>query len=114
MNTNKITGDKAERLAEDALRQNKFEILEKNFRYKRAEIDLIAKQDALILFVEVKYRKNENYGYPEEFVSENQQRLILEAADHYLNQIDWKGEIRFDIMAVSSDLKITHFEDAFH
>lgn len=114
MNRNKISGNHAESLAEAQLEKNNFEILEKNYRYKRAEIDLIAKQEALILFVEVKYRRNEKFGYPEEFVSPNQQRLILEAADHYLQKIEWEGMVRFDIMAVNSKLEITHFEDAFH
>lgn len=91
-----------------------FDIIERNYRYKRAEIDVIALKDKLLLFAEVKFRKANSYGYPEEFVSENQQKLIVEAADDYISNIHWKGNIRFDIIAIDSRHAIEHFEDAFY
>lgn len=114
MNPNKKRGDDAEKIACDYLKQEGYILAEKNFRYKRAEIDLIFKQGETMVFVEVKYRKNEKFGFPEEFVSAGQQERILEAATYYLEMIDWAGAIRFDIIAIDASLEITHFEDAFY
>ncbi|MBU2915835.1 YraN family protein [Reichenbachiella agariperforans] len=107
-------GDKAEKQAEDYLTGLGFEILERNYRHKKAEIDLIVSHENLLLFVEVKYRRTATYGYPEEFVSENQQRNIIGAAQYYLERLKWKGRIRFDIIALDASMSITHFEDAFY
>ncbi|PIB37584.1 hypothetical protein BFP72_15500 [Reichenbachiella sp. 5M10] len=91
-----------------------YRILARNYRYKRAEIDMIVSTEDLLLFVEVKYRKSERYGHPEAFVSPNQQSLILSAAAHYLEETRWPKAIRFDVFSVNAENKITHFEDAFH
>lgn len=111
------TGEKgrnAENAALGHLEGQGFKLLIKNYRYKRAEIDLIMGSDELIVFVEVKFRKNTKYGFPEDFVSKNQKERIISAADHYIHESDWQGNIRFDIIAVDADMSITHFEDAFY
>ena len=76
MNYNKITGNIGEENAVNYLIQNKFTILERNYRFKRCEIDIIAKKDNCIHFIEVKIRKNNLFGYPEDFVSDNQKNRI--------------------------------------
>lgn len=62
-------GQYAEIVAADYLVKKGFKILAQNFRYKRFEIDLIVKKDELIVFVEVKARKNNLFGHPEDFVN---------------------------------------------
>ncbi|MCR9250371.1 MAG: YraN family protein [bacterium] len=90
-----------------------FEILERNYRYKRAEIDIIAMKSNLLLFVEVKARKNNRFGNPEEFVSNSQKKLIIEAADDYIHAINWQKNIRYDIIAITGK-ELEHFQDAFY
>jgi len=94
-----------------------YEILQRNYRFKRSEIDLVANKEDLLIFIEVKVRSSNSYGFPESFVSDNQIDRIMEAAEEYQYQKNWMGNIRFDIISIEgkgSDLKITHFKDAFH
>lgn len=74
-------------------------------------------EDCLV-FIEVKFRKNNRFGYPENFVTEAQKDRIRLAAEFFLDHIGWQKSIRFDIVAMelmpdSSAYQITHFEDAF-
>lgn len=117
MTTNSHTqkiGRKAEQLALDYLIEKGYSLQERNYRFRRSEIDLILLQDQTLVFVEVKYRRNSKYGHPEEFVSANQQRSIIEGADQYLYDHNWMGNIRFDIIAIDAQLNLMHFEDAFY
>lgn len=107
-------GKKGEQHAEDYLLKQGFTVLERNYRHKRAEIDLIVRKEQLLVFVEVKYRTSVSFGFPEEFVSEAQAGRIKEAAENYLELVRWNGAIRFDIIAISGDrLEIEYFQDAF-
>lgn len=105
---------RGEKLAEAYFLDNGFKVLERNYRYRRSEIDLICANSDLLLFVEVKYRSTSTYGNPEEFVSNNQQIKILEAADEYIHQINWQHNVRFDIIAINAQDHMEHFQDAFH
>jgi len=110
-------GKVAENLAVRHLQEKGFEMIERNYRYKRAEVDIIAKQKNLLLFIEVKGRSSERFGHPEEFVTTMQQRLLLEAAAHYVIEHNWTQPIRFDIIAIlmkKGQLQVTHLEDAFY
>jgi len=107
-------GRQAEELALAYFLQNGYELKARNVRYKRSEIDLIVSKDQLLVFVEVKFRKGIQYGHPEEFVSVNQQRSIIDGADFYIESNNWSGNIRFDIIAVDAQMNIEHFEDAFY
>ncbi|MFY0651021.1 MAG: YraN family protein [Cyclobacteriaceae bacterium] len=109
-----IKGEKAEQLAVEYYETKGFEVVERNYRWSRAEIDLIIMKPQLLVFVEVKYRTNMNYGNPEDFVSPNQQRSIIEAADDYIHAINWVKDIRFDIIAINRQNQLEHFEDAFY
>lgn len=110
---NQIQGKYGEDRAVSYLRQLGFEILERNYRFKRSEIDLIALwQNELLVFVEVKNRKNSQFGEPESFVTTRQERKIKEAAEDYVYGINWTKDIRFDILAVQSE-EVVHFKDAF-
>jgi len=105
------SGEKFAKLHYEALG---FELLEQNFRYKRAEIDLIMLQDEkLLVFIEVKKRSRSDFGEAETFVSEAQQERIREAAEEYIYGINWKKDIRFDIACVDKGNNVELFEDAF-
>lgn len=110
-------GEKAEWYIKNLYEQEEYSLVEKNYRYKRCEIDLIFKKEDLLVFVEVKFRKSKSFGNPEEFVSADQQDRIMEAADNFILEKKWTKNIRFDIAAVSfsSDQKIMHeiFYDVF-
>lgn len=103
-------------MAAKHLQEQGFAIIARNYRYKRAEIDIIAQKDLLLLFTEVKARSSDRFGYPEEFVSPEQQDLLREAAEHYIMEQDWNHAIRFDVIAVlrrKGQVEVMHFEDAF-
>lgn len=109
-------GNRGELQAVNFLFANGYQVLERNYRFGRSEIDIIAKKDNILIFVEVKARKNTDYGHPETFVSEAQKERIFRAAEEYINQKAWRGPVRFDIIAIiwdSNPQLIDHFEDAF-
>lgn len=111
----KLRGDAGEKLASEFLEARGFSIVARNFRYKRAEVDLIVSSEKLLVFVEVKYRKNHAFGEPESFVSAAQSKRIVEAAEHYVLEHDWHGDIRFDIIAITQAThEIVHLVDAFY
>jgi putative endonuclease len=109
-------GKQAEKLAANYLQKKGFKLIVHNYRYKKAEIDLIMQKVDSLVFVEVKARTSYGFGYPETFVSDNQQDLIREAAENYILENDWDKAIRFDVIAILQQgniCKISHFEDAF-
>ncbi|WP_422361315.1 YraN family protein [Reichenbachiella sp.] len=110
----KDIGQKAEEKALQYLLNKGFVLRERNYRCKRSEIDLILVESKTLVFVEVKYRSTSQFGHPEEFVSDNQKRSILQGAEHYITELDWQDPIRFDIIAIDAQFNITHFEDAFY
>lgn len=118
MATNNDNGKKAEAIAKAFLENKGYEILDENWTFGKAEVDLIAYHQKTIIFIEVKARSGEKFGQPEEFVDEKKQRLLSAAADEYLHIMDFKGEIRFDIIAIIfkknfSTYDLKHIEDAF-
>lgn len=112
----KAKGKYGEDLAEKYLVERGVEILERNYRQGRAEIDLIGLiNNNLLVFYEIKLRKNDAFGTPESFVSSDQQERIVSTADHYIHAINWKGDIRFDVVSInqkSGELEL--IEDAFY
>lgn len=108
-------GKYGEQLAANFLVQAGYKILERNYRYKRAEVDLIAQKDGLIIFVEVKLRSDKIFGTPEEFVTVQKEENIRQVAEHYIFENDWHYDIRFDIIAivVKPSVEIEHIKDAF-
>lgn len=114
MSKQQENGLKGEELAVTYLLKQQYEIVARNWRFKRSEIDIIAKKENKLIFVEVKYRINNEYGFPEEFVTENKILKMHEAAEAYIEQNNWQGELRFDIIAVENENEIKHFEDAFY
>jgi putative endonuclease len=110
-------GTQGEKFAFEYLLSKGFEILEKNYRYLKAEVDLVVKKDELIIFVEVKTRATDYFGRPEESITKSKQKLLIEAADHYILSNDLKNEVRFDAISIIINKKgvsINHIEDAFY
>jgi putative endonuclease len=116
--TDKIKrGREGEDLAVDFLKEKGFTILERNYRHKRSEIDLIVSLDNWLIFVEVKTRTSTAFGYPEEFVDYHKRKMIFAGALEYTYAKDWQGNVRYDIVSVDlsrGKVEIRHFEDAFY
>jgi putative endonuclease len=110
------TGNIGESLAAEFLAEKGFEILERNYRHKHAEIDLIVQRKDWVLFVEVKTRTSNSFGEPEDFVDNRKINKIFEAAEEWIYSMDWHGHIRFDIVSVKlgGQTIIEHFEDAIN
>lgn len=110
-------GHAAETLAIRYFARRGFSVVARNHRYRRGEVDVIVQKDHLLVFVEVKARSGVQFGYPETFMSPRQQDLVRQVATQYVFSCNWKGEIRFDIIAIlkvrGCQLQLTHFEDAF-
>ncbi len=107
-------GQKGEHESVNFLLANNYQIITTNYRFDKAEIDIIAKKEATLVFVEVKTRSNNYYGYPEDFVSEAQQKRIVKAAQNYIEVNHLNLNIRFDIIAIINQKEIIHFKDAFY
>ncbi|RKF04927.1 putative endonuclease [Tenacibaculum lutimaris] len=109
-------GKKGEQLAVDYLLKNGYEIVEKNYRFQKAEVDIIAKKSDLLIAVEVKTRSSIDFGNPEDFVNPKKIKLLVSAIDNYVNERDLDVEVQFDIIAVLKEkgvFKIAHIKDAF-
>lgn len=117
LNTNTEIGRKGEELALDFLRKKGFEILETNWHYHHLEIDIIAKDGKMLVFVEVKTRTTSYFGNPEDAVSKQKIARIINAAEAYIYARDVQGESRFDVIAIilppNKSPEIEYFEDAF-
>jgi putative endonuclease len=117
--TNKrSTGNYGEQLAEEFLKSLGYEIIKKNFHYGHGEIDLVAKDKDVLVFVEVKYRKNLDFGEPEYAVNKSKQNQIRKIAEAYLaiNKIT-DQDSRIDVVAIlqlsGQKPQINHYINAF-
>jgi putative endonuclease len=110
-------GKKAEDLAAEFLQKNGYKVLIRNFRFQKAEIDIIAEKDNLIIITEVKARSTDAFMLPQEAVNKRKSSLIVSAANNYLEEFNKNQEVRFDIISVLPDEKgrlvIEHIQDAF-
>src|SRR5690554_6501608 len=111
-------GNVSEKLAAEWLQSQGYEFVTANYRYRHAEIDLIMKHQELLIFIEVKCRSGTGFGYAEEFVDYKKRQLIIRAADHYIHEMDWHNDIRFDIVGVyknqQGQMAFKHFPDVFY
>lgn len=110
-------GKVGEELAAQFLVGQGYTIPNRNYRFGRSEIDLIAVRNNWLVFVEVKARSSSAFGYPESFVDQKKIKNILRAAAEYLHQQNWQGHVRYDVISVDlkkSKPELLHFEDAFH
>jgi putative endonuclease len=110
-------GHAGEAIAKRYLEERGYRILETNWRYRRAEVDLIAMDGKTLVFVEVKTRNTTAFGEIEDFVTRKKEDLLIAAAHAYMEHIDHDWEIRFDIIAIlyldEQSYSVKHIEDAF-
>lgn len=110
---NKQLGELGENTAAEILASSGYKILERNYRCKWGEIDIIASKNSNISFIEVKTRRNYNYGRPCEAVNAKKQQHIRNAALCYLGETENRGviykQISFDVV----EIVIEHIKDAF-
>ena len=112
----KELGRKGELLAQNHLQKRGWKILERNYKNSYAEIDLIAMDGEVLVFIEVKTRSSDHFGPPEAFVSPQQEATLFEAAMLYMDLIDHEWEIRFDVIGIlykGTSHQLKHIEDAF-
>lgn len=110
-------GKFGEELAVAFLEENGYEILEVNWFFDKAEIDIIAQKGTVLAVVEVKTRSSLEFGLPQEFVKPKKIQLLVKAINEYVSQKDIDAEVRFDIIAIHKENKefvIDHIEDAFY
>ncbi len=115
--TSDSIGKEAEEIAAIYLESKGYTILERRYRVRLGEIDLIAKDGSVLAFVEVRYRKDASFGRPEETVDRKKQEKIIRAAMFYLSENGLTdAPVRFDVVAlwrVNGKLKGHLYKDAF-
>ncbi len=122
--TTKELGDKGEAIAAAYLERLGYRILERQYRFERAEVDLVCFQPAAryeeggeLVFVEVKTRTGFAFGRPEEAIDEEKKRNVIRASEAYLHEQRMDGTpCRFDVIGIvlgTGEPQIEHFKDAF-
>lgn len=110
-------GKKGEQLAVDFLINKGYTIKERNYRFGKAEVDIIAKKDNILTIVEVKTRSSSDFGLPQEFVKPKQIQQLVKVVDDYVLKNELDVEVRFDIIAIvktGADFSIEHLKDSFY
>ncbi len=108
-----------EKKAADYLKLHGYKVIEKNYRCRQGEIDIIAQKRGYIVFAEVKLRKNNLYGEAREFVTAAKQQRVMTAAQLWLQQHETDKQPRFDVIevyapdGVGGKVMINHIENAF-
>jgi len=110
-------GKKGEQLAIDFLLDKGYDIVERNYRFDKAEVDIIAKKNQTLAIIEVKTRSTSDFGDPQDFLKPKQIKRIVKAVDEYVLVNKMNFEIRFDIIAIVKEnqgYSIEHLENAFY
>lgn len=110
-------GKLGEDLAVEYLQKNGYEILETNWTFQKAEIDIIAKKEEILAIIEVKTRSSLEFGLPQDFVKPKKIQLLVKAVDGYVNAENLDIDVRFDIIAIhkeNNSFVIEHLIDAFY
>ncbi len=106
---NKITGQCGEDAAAQFLKKKKYKVIERNYKNKIGEIDIIARDKENLIFVEVKTRRSDKFGTPAEAVTYYKKQKIVNTAKVYLAQNPTYLNIRFDIVEIYGSFDGTHF-----
>lgn len=114
------TGNWGEEKAAAYLRRRGYKIVGRNCRYRQGELDIVAEKRELVVFVEVKTRKNADYAEAREFVTPAKQQRLIAAAQLWMQETECEKQPRFDVIEVYSpngdksiSYKINHIENAF-
>ena len=98
------------------LQRDGFTILETNWRFQKAEIDIIAKKDGFLIFTEIKTRGSKKFGKPSDAIDKKKIALYKDAVEGYLDQHPSEDEIRFDVVNIiigKDETQIEHIPNAF-
>lgn len=108
-------GTEYEEKAVALLEEQGYLILERNYHNRYGEIDIIARRESVLVFVEVKFRNHQDFGDPMEAVGRQKQRRICRVALYYCSRLGVGTEVscRFDVVAIYGDQTIRHIENAF-
>lgn len=109
-------GKFGEEQAVQFLIKNGYTILEQNWRYQKAEVDIIAQQNNTLAVIEVKTRSSLYFGNPESFVNPKKIQLLVKAINNYVVYKNLDLEVRFDIISIyknNTNYEINHIKDAF-
>ncbi len=106
-------GSAREEQARRYLEEQGLRLLQRNYRSRRGEIDLIMRDANCLVFVEVRYRKSSAFGSPAETVTHDKRRRITAAAQHYLQQNPSRLDCRFDILAITAGGQPEWLKNAF-
>ena len=110
-------GKRGEQMAVNHLLKNGYAILERNYRFDKAEVDIIAHKEDILAIIEVKTRSTTDFGNPQDFVKPKQIQRLVKAVNEYVIENDLDVEVRFDIVAIvkqNNKFKVEHLEDAFY
>jgi len=110
-------GKQGEALAVEFLQQKGYAILETNWTFQKAEIDIIAQKDSVLAIVEVKTRSSIDFGLPQDFVKPKKIQLLVKAVNEYVLANNLDLEVRFDIIAIhkeGTEFNLEHIEEAFY
>lgn len=113
----KALGESGEQAAVEYLQENDYLILERNYRVKKYEIDIIAFKDDEIIVIEVKTRSGNEVIEPEEAVNHRKRQMMIWAADHYVKEHNRQENVRFDIISIipsQTGNELKHLKDAFN
>lgn len=103
-NERRDLGERGEALAWNFLRKQGYSLLEKNYRTRWGEIDIVARQEGAVVFLEVKTRRNQLFGAPEEAVNWRKRQKLVQLAQGYLQTKGLENQpARFDILSVTWD-----------
>ena len=97
------TGKIGEALAQDYLKKNGYSIIEKNWRHSRWEVDIIASKNKTLHFFEIKTRRSQKFGLPEDKVGKKKIQNLINVAEQYLYQYPQWQRIQFDVLAIMLD-----------
>ncbi|MDR2222383.1 MAG: YraN family protein [Flavobacteriaceae bacterium] len=117
MAKNHELGKEGELAAAQFLEEAGYKILERNWRYKKAEADIIALKDNVLVIAEVKTRSSLYFGLPQDFVTKKKISLLITLANAYVEERQLTNEIRFDILSLFSNkgtIEIEHIPNAFY
>ncbi len=109
-------GNKGEEIAQAYIQKKGYKVKALNWRYQKAELDIVAEYENQLVVIEVKTRSSEEFENPKEAVTIGKQRLIVKAANAYIEENDIDLDCRFDIISIfllKGKVKIEHIEDAF-
>ncbi|KAF2515456.1 YraN family protein [Flavobacterium salilacus subsp. salilacus] len=109
-------GKLGEEMAAEYLQKNGYDILETNWVFQKAEIDILARKNDILAVIEVKTRSTLDFGLPQDFVKPKKIQLLVKAVNEYVTQNDLDVEVRFDIIAIHKNkdtFETEHLENAF-